>query len=370
MLYKKSFGFLAIWISLAIACQDSHAQFSPIPKKRIGQSDSSFRFAGKVATILQARDGSYWIGSNEDGLCKFDGEQYTYFTTDDGLTSNSVRDIQESSNSDIWINNRDYVTKFDGNRFRKFLKPGVPRKNILEQPIALSQNDLWFSDDTRLGVYRFCSRRQRLTFLSFSQPSLGLKKRFSRFFISDTTRLVNGRIWFGTLTQGAVGTDGNRFFRITNEDIGFSSERLGLHIRSALLDSKGTLWLGNNGAGVVTLKNGRLSHFSEAHKRLLPIQVFDANTNEYSRSKNTGLQSVFAIEEDSDGNIWFGDRDSGAWRYDGKKLVNFNAIYKTSSMGELITEIYCDRKGLLYFVLGTGEVRTFNDNSFNDFNGF
>jgi hypothetical protein len=28
--------------------------------------------------------------------------------------------------------------------------------------------------------------------------------------------------------------------------------------------------------------------------------------------------TFFAIEEDKEGNIWFGDRDTGAWKYDGK----------------------------------------------------
>jgi hypothetical protein len=32
--------------------------------------------------------------------------------------------------------------------------------------------------------------------------------------------------------------------------------------------------------------------------------------------------TFFAIEEDSEGNIWFGDRDTGAWRYDGKTVMS------------------------------------------------
>lgn len=362
--------FCAILISLAISCHDTLAQLSPSPPQLVGERDRSFRFAGKVATLMQTQNGSYWLGSKEDGVCRFDGEEYTYFTIEDGLISNSVRHIHEGPNGDIWIDNRNGITRFNGNQFEKISKTGIPRVDILQQPIELSRSDLWFRDDRQLGVYRFDTRSQRLTFLSFNQPPLGLKKRFSRFFISDVTRLVNGRLWFGTLTQGAIGTDGKRVYRITSEDFGFKSESNGLHIRSALLDSKGTLWLGNNGVGVVTLKDGQFSRFSEMHNRLLPAKEFDANTNEYARAKNTGLQSVFAIEEDTRGNIWFGDRDSGAWRYDGRKLVNFRTVYKTNAMDELIWEIYCDRKGLLFFVLGNGEVRLFNGNSFDDFAGF
>ena len=43
------------------------------------------------------------------------------------------------------------------------------------------------------------------------------------------------------------------------------------------------------------------------------------------------MEHVFAIEEDLEGNIWFGDRDSGAWKYDGKTLTNYKIDTKLKS---------------------------------------
>lgn len=35
------------------------------------------------------------------------------------------------------------------------------------------------------------------------------------------------------------------------------------------------------------------------------------------------LEQVFTIEEDRQGNIWFGDRDAGIWKYDGENMLNY-----------------------------------------------
>ncbi|MFD2200919.1 two-component regulator propeller domain-containing protein [Shivajiella indica] len=54
----------------------------------------------------------------------------------------------------------------------------------------------------------------------------------------------------------------------------------------------------------------------------------EANIKSQQFSRNTGLQAVFAMEEDSEGNIWFGDRDSGAWKYGGITLTNYTVDKK------------------------------------------
>jgi ligand-binding sensor domain-containing protein len=45
-------------------------------------------------------------------------------------------------------------------------------------------------------------------------------------------------------------------------------------------------------------------------------------------TEKDGLNSgnVYAMLEDSAGNIWFGSVDAGACRYDGKTFTNFSAI--------------------------------------------
>ncbi|MEM6397886.1 MAG: two-component regulator propeller domain-containing protein [Bacteroidota bacterium] len=330
--------------------------------------DSSYLFLSKVQTIFQDSQGNYWLGSRENGLCKYDGESYTYFTMADGLPSNSVPYIQEDAAGNIWLDNTEAITKYDGKEFLVYDKTFIPTVDINKHPVALSKNDLWFRDTKKVGIYRYDGKE--LTFISFEDPPLNLTPHHSHFFVSDITDVVDGETWFGTIMQGAVGFDGRKFEKITDASFDFDSDAEFLHIRSMLLDSKGNLWIGNNGIGVILKQQDTLIHFSKEQGRLLSMAAFEMNGRNGAFVLNTGLQSVFAIEEDANGHIWFGDRDSGVWEYDGEELRNYNSIYSKNDLSELVWDIYCDRSGRLFFILVGGEVFTFNGESFETFDGF
>jgi hypothetical protein len=53
----------------------------------------------------------------------------------------------------------------------------------------------------------------------------------------------------------------------------------------------------------------------------------------------------FAIEEDSEGNIWFGDRDTETWKYDGKSVTNYTINNKLST--QMIWSMYKDNNNNL-----------------------
>ena len=89
---------------------------------------------------------------------------------------------------------------------------------------------------------------------------------------------------------------------------------------------------------------------------------FHSNTLAKRFTANVGLQSVFAIAEDRDGNIWFGDRDTGAWRYDGASLVNY--AVDPGLQSQMICDIYEDRDQRLLFAMASGGVYEFTGESF------
>jgi ligand-binding sensor domain-containing protein len=75
------------------------------------------------------------------------------------------------------------------------------------------------------------------------------------------------------------------------------------YIRSIFQDSKGNLWFGTLGEGVVRYDVRSLTYFSDP-------DGFNA-------------QSVHAINEDKGGNLWFGT-DQGVYKYDGKSFRNYS----------------------------------------------
>lgn len=141
-----------------------------------------------------------------------------------------------------------------------------------------------------------------------------------------------------------------------NEKLNLKDNEL-LHIRSVLADSKGRIWIGNNGIGVL-LKDGETTiNFSEKHNLIHPT-----STRRGDKSQPGTMEHVFAIEEDVEGNIWFGDRDNGAWKYDGTTMTNYTNDKNLKS--QMIWTIYKDNNYNLLFGMAEGGVYKFNGKSF------
>ncbi|WP_343534595.1 two-component regulator propeller domain-containing protein [Pedobacter sp.] len=101
------------------------------------------------------------------------------------------------------------------------------------------------------------------------------------------------------------------------------------------------------------MEGNTVINFSEKHHLIHPT-----STRRGDKSQPGTLEHVFAIEEDSEGNIWFGDRDTGAWKYDGKKLVNYQIDPKLNA--QMIWSIYEDQNKNLLFGMAGGGVYKFN----------
>ncbi len=178
--------------------------------------------------------------------------------------------------------------------------------------------------------------------------------------VTDISKEQDGKVWIATYAA-LFNYDGKMITIFDHKTLKLKDNEL-LHIRSVLADSKGRIWIGNNGIGVILKKGDFITHFSKEQGKLIPMKEFEANTKTQQFSKNTGLQSVFAIEEDSEGNIWFGDRDSGAWKYDGKTLTNYSINDKLSK--PMIWTIYKDNKNNLLFGMADGNIFKFNGMAF------
>jgi|TARA_B110000263_G_scaffold212447_1_gene195902 ligand-binding sensor domain-containing protein len=164
-------------------------------------------------------------------------------------------------------------------------------------------------------------------------------------------------LWIGTYA-GIFGYNGDQFTVINDETLGLKKETGELHVRSILEDSKGRLWIGNNGIGVLLFDNDTVINFSEKNNLIHPTSARNGDI-----SQQGTLEHIFAIEEDSDGNIWFGDRDTGAWKYDGKTITNYVIDKKLKS--QMIWGIYEDQNKILLVAMANGGVYQFNGESFD-----
>ena len=320
------------------------------------------KFTSGIRAIFQDSNGYYWFGSTQEGVALFDGQSFQYFTVNHGLSNNQIHSIQEGKNGTIWFGTQNGVSSYDGKTIQSHTKAenGISQ-NILsisanktsQNEWTKTDNDLWFNAGIKEGVFRYDG--QKINYLAFP-PHKVLNPYDNLFAVTGTSKGKNNMIWFATYA-GVFGYNGSEFTVINDETLKLDRNTEPLHIRSILEDSKGKLWIGNNGIGVLVKEGDSIINFSEK-KNLVHHRIVKKG----DKSPPGTLEHVFTIAEDSQGNIWFGDRDAGIWKYDGKTMVNYTM--KDGLTNDYALSIYEDKNGELWFGMIDGNIYKFNGKNF------
>jgi ligand-binding sensor domain-containing protein len=241
--------------------------------------------------------------------------------------------------------------------YYRFEKPQtnfpLQRNEPLQGKWMKFDNDLWFEAGIKDGVYRFDG--QTLNYLAFP-PHKVLNTSDNLFAATDISKGKDNMIWFATYA-GVFGYNGSTFTIINDETLGFDRKIEPLHIRSIFEDSKGRLWIGNNGIGVLLKEGDSIINFSKKNNLIHPN-----SKRKGDKSPQGTLEHVFTIAEDNKGNIWFGDRDAGIWKYDGKAMKNYAKI--DGMTNDFALSIYEDKNGELWFGMADGSIYKLNGQTF------
>ena len=310
------------------------------------------KYTTGIRSILEDSKGNTWLGSYNEGVCLLHNGTMQYFSTENGLSNNQVRSIYEDKNGIIWFECGTGLSTYDGQKMAVYKKRNYTSKDKWPLP----GSDLWFKGDESVGynalekgpgLYQYDGQSLSFRRLPLS-PNPG--DNFTYSISTPFAKGKNGMRWFGT--YGAViGYNGKSFKIIDNAYLGLTKQMRSLHIRSIMEDSKGKLWIGNNGIGVITYDGKEAIDFTTQQK----LRKED--------SKGNSLERVFSIAEDSSGNIWFGTVESGVWRYDGHSMKNFTKADGLES--KHIWTIYNSKQGELWFGgANPGAVYRFNGSSF------
>jgi len=333
--------------------QESSTHTIQEPAKPIAAS--TLKYTSGVRAVLHDSQGNYWIGSHQEGVCKFDGKTFTYFTMAEGLSDNQIRTIQEDANGVIWFGTGNGVSSYKEGHMHNhnIANPLAVLPSLVDGEWALSANDLWFNARNQSGVYRFDG--ELLNYLAFPMPTVdSLPNLYS---VTGFSRPRADQLWIATY-GAVVGYNGDVFEIIYDKTIEATQPIAPMHIRSILEDSNGNLWIGNNGIGVLLKQQDSIINFSQQQGLVHP-----ESTGQGDRSPAGTLEHVFVIAEDKEGNIWFGDRDTGAWMYDGTTMTNY--LVDASLETPMVWDIYEDRTGNLLFSMADGGVYQFNGKGFD-----
>lgn len=344
--------YLILILTLNLSCVEKKSTENETYKPELVETSKAdtLKFTSGVRAIFQDSKGNYWFGSHNEGVSFYNGKSFEYFTTNEGLTDNQIRSIQEDKKGKIWFGTARGVSVYDKGKFTNY--PSIDNNPIFDW--NKTNGDLWFNAGAEDGINRFDGIN--MNYLIFPKPqNKNADNADNTYGVTGISKDKDGKVWIATYAA-LFNYDGKMVNIFDKEKLNLKdNERL--HIRSVLADSKGRIWIGNNGIGVLLMEGNSIINFSEKHHLIHPTSKRNGN-----KSEPGTLEHPFAIEEDSEGNIWFGDLYTGAWKYDGKTLTNYSISDKLSN--PMIWTIYKDNKNNLLFGIADGNIFKFNGKTF------
>ncbi len=157
------------------------------------------------ATCLD-KYGNAWFGTATAGICKYDGEKFTWF--DNKELGSAIRDLFEDKNGVLWMgNNGDGLFRYDGKDFVNF------------------------------------SREKNLHNPDFEKYPIGKPGLMSRIW--KITEDQQGNLWVATIDNGIWRISDRAITNFTTKD-GLSID----NIWTVYIDKQGKLWVGTEGDGI------------------------------------------------------------------------------------------------------------------------
>jgi transcriptional regulator with PAS, ATPase and Fis domain/ligand-binding sensor domain-containing protein len=306
-----------------------------------------------VTALVQTRDGYLWVGTS-GGLARFDGVQFTVFTTANtkGLKSNRIKILYEDRAGHLWIGTEGGgVTRLSQGTWTTYTtKEHLPHDTI-ESVFEDREGALWVM--TMKGLARYgdgaFTAVTRQGDLALNDLTAGYLDRQGNLWLGlsggglvslrDGTPTVHlppmndpdnwvrtitetrdGSVWVGT-RKGLIQLRAGKIVRYTTQD-GLSDNK----IVCLLEDRAGTLWVGT--------ENGALDRFVQGKWTV------------YTKREGWLETTIHCLLEDREGNLWLGSDLGGLIRL---KRSEVTALGREHGLPDgTVAPIMADRQGNIW----------------------
>ena len=303
--------------------------------------------------------------------------------TQQGLSNNIVKTIEQDSLGFIWIGTSDGLNRYDGADFKIYRRENSMLSNNYIQDVSLNEaGEIILATDGGLNIYN--QRTEKFDLLNNYNPYL-------RQSINSYEDLGDGTYAVGAYNQGLLiyeGFEEKLYYGQGDQNTnGLASVKV-----SCMTKQKETLWVGSfdNGLDKFDLKSHKITHiplkinnetvaqintlFVDSHNNLwigtsqgligLLNSGEQINITEGKNSQRLSNDQILAIEEDNLGKLWVGTYKGGLNVFDidaiTKDKKDFNVIKYTpkengtSVYNASINALKKDRNGFMWIGTNAG----------------
>ena len=316
--------------------------------------------------IYRNPEGIYWMGSDEDGIFRYDPEnnatinyKQDSLNPDHSLSNNQVLDLLQDRRGNVWaatINGLS-ILQFKGsellgtqNFFNDPENQNSISGNYLSNIYESRGGEIWIS--ARDALNQFDQNNNKFLHLkSSSDKSRSLSH--SGVLPIIVSKKNPGIIWIGTRDGlNKFDEQSGKFVHYKHSSGTPSKTISGNYILSLLEDNKGALWVGTRGEGLCKVTFNNLGIPSFIH--------FKHNPN---NKRSIGANNIHFIYEDKNNTIWIGTGGGGLNRYnpDSNSFTRYNReTSKDEFVDDWVYTIHEDQKGNFWIGTAAGGVNLFD----------
>lgn len=241
----------------------------------------------RVRTVLEARDGALWFGTQSRGAYRWHQGHLTEFSQRTGLSGDVVKAIAEDALGRIWIGTDNSLDVVENGTLNEPLMQiralGTMTTSVIQQDRA---GRIWFATDVR-GLYVLEHGSVRHFSTANGLPA-------DR--VTSIQEASNGTLWFGTTNGMARYRDG-RMVSLAR-GAGPQTET----VLQILADARETYWITTN-RGLFCVHAAELEAFADEGRDHLDFRMYGISDGLRASEFNGGNTHAGAVARD--GSLWF-----------------------------------------------------------------
>ena len=329
----------------------------------------------RIEHIAEDSEGYLWFATWDNGVSRFDGDEFQNFTKQDGLIDDCTYFIAQDSQNRLWFGTANGVCWYDGSDFHHLEDEGIAGRAV-QFIYEDREGRIWFGGHRTLGYYDGAVFRDLIPLYLEHYKPLPLRKQ-CRGIAQDS----EGHLWFGY--NYLIRFDGTSFHRYEEEE-GFPQSDVSYAVGQ---DDASKVWVGQH------KHQDRLWCYADG--TFQPVQVdLDSDLRKiqcdgtgrmwFSTSNGVFYQdgdgfskftpadglphpAVKAVFQDREHQFWFATWD-GVGLYDAHSISIFDFSARASESVSEVSQIVQDSRGDIW-VGSVSPVFNYQSNSVFRFDG-